>query len=386
MILHVDMDAFYASIEQRDFPELAGKPVLVGGPSGRGVVAAASYEARTFGCKSAMPMRHALRLCPDAIVRPPRFSVYHDVSNAIRAILESATPLVEPVALDEAFLDVTHSESCLGPAEEIGRDLKKRIRESTGLVASIGVAPVKFVAKLASDLGKPDGFVVVKADEILDFLTPLPVGRLWGVGPATLPKIQNLGIETIGEVRRFHPDRLEKELGSLGRHIWELAHGIDPRPVVADRDPKSISHEQTFDEDLSDPEELSAELHILIDQVGPRLRAEGMLATNVFLKIRFADFHTITRQASLANPTDETDALWRAVRELWQREHAWARQPIRLLGAGASGLIRPASRQPDLFDEFETGRRVDQAVDEVRKRFGVNSLRPGDSLRRHPRS
>lgn len=382
MILHVDMDAFYASIEQRDFPECAGKPVLVGGLSGRGVVAAASYEARAYGCKSAMPMRHALRLCPDAVVRPPRFSVYHEVSEQIREILETATPLVEPIALDEAFLDVAASESCLGGAEEIGRDLKRRIREQTGLIASIGVAPVKFVAKLASDHGKPDGFVVVTQDDLLDFLAPLPVERIWGVGPATLPKLRELGLHVIGDVRKWAPELLERQLGALGRHVWELAHGIDPRPVAPDREPKSISRERTFEEDLSDPEELLAELHLLADDVAPRLRGEGLAATAVFLKIRFSDFDTISRQATLGAPTDETAEIWRKIRELWQRERAWARKPIRLLGAGVSGLVRPAARQPGLFDEQGTAERVDDAVDRVRQRFGTESLRPADSIRR----
>jgi DNA polymerase-4 len=385
MILHVDMDAFYASIEQRDFPECAGKPVLVGGTSGRGVVAAASYEARAYGCKSAMPMRHALRLCPDAVVRPPRFSVYHEVSEQIREILETATPLVEPIALDEAFLDVAASESCLGSAEEIGRNLKQRIREATGLIASIGAAPVKFVAKLASDHGKPDGLVVVTQENMLDFLTPLPVERIWGVGPTTLPKLREMGLGVIGDVRKLAPERLEQELGALGRHIWELAHGIDPRPVVPDRELKSISRERTFDEDLSDPEELLAELHLLADDVAPRLRGEGLAATKVFLKVRFSDFETITRQATLGEPTDETAEIWRKIRELWQRERPWARKPIRLLGAGAGGLVRPAAHQPGLFDDSGPADGVDAAVDQVRQRFGMESLRPADSIRRSRR-
>jgi DNA polymerase-4 len=267
MMIHVDMDAFFASVEQRDFPELIGKPVLVGGVTPRSVVAAASYEARQFGCRSAMPMREALRLCPGAVVQPHRFPVYREVSRQIRNIFARFTPLVEPLSLDEAFLDVTASEACLGQADTIARQIKELIRAETLLVASVGVAPVKFVAKIASDAGKPDGFVIVTADQLLDFLAPLDVRRLWGVGKATLPKLSRLGIEKIADLRKFSPERLAQDLGQQGRHLWELAHGIDPRPVVAEREPQSISHEETFDEDLTDSPTLATELHSLTDEV-----------------------------------------------------------------------------------------------------------------------
>ena len=388
MIIHVDMDAFYASIEQRDFPELQGLPVLVGGVTGRSVVCAASYEARRFGCRSAMPTKEALRRCPDAIIRKPRFAVYRDVSRQLQEIFHSVTPLVEPLSLDEAFLDVTGSIACLGPAEDIGADLKKRIRETTDLIASVGIAPVKFVAKMASDHGKPDGLVYVKAEEVLDFLALLPVSRLWGVGKVTLPRLHRLGIQTVEDIRKQPYSRLEHELGNLGRHLWELAHGRDPRQVEPDRDPKSISHEETFDEDLTDPEVLVAELHALTDEVCLRMREKQWLATIATIKIRFADFSTITRQVAWNEPIDQTRILWERVRDLWMAEQGKLKQPVRLLGVGFSGLKRPEARQTSLFDEESTSsdRRIDQAIDEVRKRFGLDSLRPADVLRRKGRS
>lgn len=388
MIIHVDMDAFYASIEQRDFPELRGQPVLVGGVTGRSVVCAASYEARRFGCRSAMPTKEALRRCPDAIVQRPRFSVYRDVSRQLQEIYHSFTPLVEPLSLDEAFLDVTGSVACMGTPEKIGKDLKASILEATNLVASVGIAPVKFVAKMASDDGKPDGFVSIKPEEVLNFLSPLPVSRLWGVGKMTLPRLHGMGLRTIEDVRRQPLSRLEKELGNLGRHLWELSHGRDPRTVEPDRDPKSISHEETFDDDISDREVLLTELHALTDEVCLRLREKNWLATTATVKIRFADFTTITRQTAWNEPTDQTRLLWERVRDLWNVEQGKLKQSVRLLGVGFSGLKRPEARQISLFDEESntSDRRIDQAIDEVRKRFGIDSLRPADVLRRKGRS
>jgi DNA polymerase-4 len=388
MIIHVDMDAFYASVEQRDFPQLRGKPVLVGGVTPRSVVAAASYEARQFGCRSAMPMREALRLCPSAIVQPHRFAVYRDLSRQIRNIFARFTPLVEPLSLDEAFLDVTGSEACLGQADTIARQIKNLIRQETALVASVGVAPVKFVAKIASDAGKPDGFVVVTADQVLGFLATLDVQRLWGVGKATLPKLNHLGIRKIADLRKFSPERLTQVLGQQGRHLWELAHGIDPRPVVAERDPQSISHEETFDEDLTDSSTLATELHSLTDEVAQRLRADKFLASTVTVKIRLANFQTITRQQTLADPTDQTSTIWETVQRIW---NAWKRpgsQGIRLLGVGLAGLVRPTARQLSLFEEQESpsDKRIDSAVDAIRLRFGNDSLKSADLLRPPPRS
>jgi DNA polymerase IV len=259
MILHVDMDAFYASVEEREHPDLAGKPLIVGGmPAGRGVVAAANYEVRKYGVHSAMPTATALRLCPQATVIPPRLSFYAEVSGQIRDIFDHYTPLVEPLSLDEAFLDVTGSEALFGASVDIGREIKLAIRKDLHLTASVGVAPNKFLAKIASDIDKPDGFVVVDEDRVQDFLDPLPVGRLWGVGRVTSRVFDRLGIETIGDVRRVPVDEMRQHFGQTGEHLWQLAHGIDERRVVPDRDAKSISHETTFAEDISDLETLRA--------------------------------------------------------------------------------------------------------------------------------
>lgn len=388
MIIHVDMDAFFAAIEQRDFPELRGRPVLVGGDSARGVVAAASYEARRFGCHSAQPMREALRRCPDAVVRPSRFEAYRQAAEQIREIFHSATPLVEPISLDEAFLDVTASFDYAGTAEEIGQRLKQQIRAETDLVASVGIGPVKFVAKLASDLGKPDGFVAVAADDVLDFLAPLPVSRLWGVGKATLPKLKALGIERIEQIRAYTPEALEARFGKLGRHLWNLAYGQDPRPVVSERQAKSISHERTFETDQTDEAFLIAVLHQLTDEVAMRLRKNGLLARSAFLKVRFENFQTVTRQVGWEEASDQTRPIWHHVRDLWQQEARWRGRAIRLLGVGLSGLIQPSEAQPSLFTppEEEQDRRMDRTIDAIRHRFGLNSLRSADSLPRKPHS
>ncbi|HEV8711811.1 MAG TPA: DNA polymerase IV, partial [Candidatus Binatia bacterium] len=250
-IIHLDMDAFYAAIEQRDFPELRGKPLIVGGDRNRGVVATASYEARPYGIHSAMPMAQALKLCPQAIVVPPRRERYVEVSRQIFAVLRSFTPLVEPLSLDEAFLDVTTSESLFGPAREIARQIKTRIRDETQLTASAGIAPNKFVAKIASDMQKPDGLVEVQADEILAFLHPLPVTRIWGVGRVTARTLHALGVQTISDLARFSQEILVARFGTHGAHLFQLAHGIDDRPVDPDQELKSLGEEETFIEDLA---------------------------------------------------------------------------------------------------------------------------------------
>lgn len=387
MILHVDMDAFFAAVEQRDFPELRGKPVLVGGaPDQRGVVAAASYEARPFGVRSAMPMSQAVRLCPHAIIRRGRYHVYRQVSSQIRQILGEFSPLVEPLALDEAFLDVSGCERSLGDAVQIGREIKRRIAEECRLVASVGIAPVKFVAKLASDEGKPDGFVVVSAAEVLGFLHPLSVRRLWGVGKATAERLERLGIRTIGQLRQTDVKLLEDLLGSQGRHLWELAHGIDPRPVQTGADPKSISHETTFPRDVTQIGLLLSTLHSLTEQVCSRLRHHGMAASGVTIKVRWSDFRTITRSAHWQPPSDSTRTIWEHVKQTWNRLD-WQNKPVRLLGVGVTGLSKLVERQPSLFDEEsdERERRIDRVADEIRQRFGLDSLRPADTLPRSDR-
>jgi DNA polymerase-4 len=386
-ILHVDMDAFFAAIEQLDRPELRGVPVLVGGdPKGRGVVSTASYEARPFGCHSAMPMARAVRLCPQAIVVRPRFERYAEVSRQVFEILEQFTPLVEPLSIDEAFLDVTGSTRLFGPAEQAARELKRRVAEKTQLTASVGVAPNKFLAKLASDLEKPDGLVVVPSDQVQAFLDPLPIGRLWGVGKATLPRLEQLGVKTFADLHRFSEADLRDRFGEAGEHFWRLVRGLDDRDVVPDREAKSISHEITFAVDVDDHEHLRAVLLDQTEHVARRLRRHDRLARTVVLKIRSGDFTTITRRTTLNAPTDETDRFWEAAAGLFE---TWARRrppAVRLIGMGVTQLSSRAGQQLCLFDQEEApGHRLDVTLDRIRDRFGDDAVSrggpPADSKR-----
>ncbi|HUE75001.1 MAG TPA: DNA polymerase IV [Pirellulaceae bacterium] len=383
MILHIDMDAFYASIEERDDPSLAGKPVIVGGTAeGRGVVAAANYVARKFGIHSAMASARAKRLCPHAVVIRPRIDYYASVSRQIREIFEQFTPLVEPLSLDEAFLDATGSESLFGSSAEIGRQIKRRIRSELQLVASVGVAPNKFLAKIASDLRKPDGFVVVEPDGVQPFLDPLPVGRIWGVGKVTGQVFERLGIHTIGELRKHSLDTLHQLFGASGEHYWQLARGIDNRPVVPDREAKSISHETTFPEDISDTEVLRAWLVDLVEQVARRLRRHNLKGRTVELKVRFADFKTITRSLTLKERTNVTQELLDAGIELLTKRLPPQHQPVRLLGFGVNQLDGAGTSQQHLFDEpdRERHRELDTVADQIAAKFGTRALRRGGGL------
>ncbi|MSR57882.1 MAG: DNA polymerase IV [Planctomycetaceae bacterium] len=383
MILHVDMDAFYASVEEREQPELIGRPVIVAGsPQGRGVVAAASYAARKFGVHSAIPTSTALRLCPQAIVIAPRHGFYAQVSDQIREILLRYTPLVEPLSLDEAFLDVTGCEALFGSAVEIGRRIKREIRDELRLTASVGVAPNKFLAKIASDLKKPDGFVVVDRQAVQAFLDPLPVGRLWGVGRVTGAAFEKLGLRTIADVRQLPVDELRRRFGEWGEHLAQLARGIDDRPVVPDREAKSISHETTFAVDLDDCEILRSWLRELTEHVGCRLRRHGLKGRTVNLKVRFADFQTITRAKTLPQPTDITDEIWTAAAELLATKLPAQGGRIRLIGVGVSGFEASAQVQQSLFPDAERERRtqLDAAADQIRERFGAASLNRGSGL------
>ncbi|MEX0718291.1 MAG: DNA polymerase IV [Planctomycetaceae bacterium] len=382
MILHVDMDAFYASIEECDRPELAGRPLIVGGtPEGRGVVAAANYAVRKFGVRSAMSTAQALRLCPQAIVLPVRMEHYAAVSERIRGIFFRYTPLVEPLSLDEAFLDVAGSEKLFGSLVEIARRIKREIREEVGLVASVGVAPNKFLAKIASDLEKPDALVVVKPDQVQEFLDPLPVGRLWGVGRVTGGVFETMGVRTIGALRRLDPQVLHRHFGRQGEHLWQLAHGIDERPVVPDREAQSVSHETTFPVDISDHEVLRAWILELTEHVGRRLRRNGLRGRTVQLKLRFADFRTLTRAHTLPQPTDITREICEAAAELLERALP-ERLAIRLLGVGVSGFENREQVQQSLFaDEDRQKRgRLDAVADEIRAKFGATGLGRGSGL------
>jgi DNA polymerase-4 len=383
-ILHVDMDAFYASVEQRDRPELQGKPVIVGGLAGRGVVCAASYEARLFGVHSAMPIARARRLCPAGVFLPIRMHHYAVISRQIRDILLSFTPLVEPLSLDEAFLDVRGCGGLFGPAEAIARQLKKRIRAESGLIASIGVAPNKFLAKLASDHGKPDGLVVVPADKVAEFLAPLPVGRLWGVGAKGEKRLHTLGLRTVGQIAASSETALVSHFGELGRHLWQLAHGMDDRAVVPDRQAKSISTETTFAADLSDREALQAWLLDLVEQLAARLRSQGLQARTIELKVRSSDFSTRTRSLSLVESSDVTLVLWQAAKTLFARTVVRELLPLRLLGVGVTRLAKGAAVQGDLFDEGSRQRQsaLDQAVDAIRRQFGTAAVQRGSLVER----
>lgn len=384
MILHCDMDAFYASVEQRDRPELVGKPVIVGGtPEKRGVVAAANYVARKYGVHSAMPAATAHRLCPRGVFLPPRIDYYAEISSQIREIFERFTPLVEPLSLDEAFLDVTGSEHLFGPAVEIGRQIKQTIRTELRLVASVGVAPNKFLAKIASDLKKPDALVVVEPDRVQEFLDPLPVERLWGVGKQGSKVFQGLGIRTIGQLRQFPLDVLQARIGSSnGEHLWNLAHGRDDRSVVPEREAKSISNETTFEHDIAEMDVLRAWLVDLVEQVGCRLRRHGVRGRTVQLKVRFADFSTITRSQTLPEPTDITHELWQTANEMLCQRLPVGHLPVRLLGMGVSGLDDTGQVQGLLFDQEEREKhsRLDAVADELKQRFGTGVIRRGSSL------
>ena len=376
-ILHIDMDAFFAAVEQLDHPEWRGRPLLVGGdPKGRAVVSTASYEARPFGCHSAMPMAAAIRLCPQAIIVTPRMERYAEISHQVFEILEQFTPLVEPISIDEAFLDVTGCERLLGPAEHIARMLKERVRSEVQLTASVGVTPNKFLAKLASDLQKPDGLVIVNETDIASFLAPLPISRLWGVGKATLPEFERLGVHTFGDALGLSIDTLRQHFGETGERFFQLVRGIDDRPVLPDREAKSISHEVTFPVDIAAGEYLRSVILEQIEQVTRRLRRHGLVARTVMLKIRYGDFSTITRRETLPAATDQTDALWNVAAMLFEEWQRTRPRPVRLIGVGVSQLGLTKDSQLSLFESTEasTHHQLDTTMDAIRDRFGERAI------------
>ncbi len=375
------MDAFYASVEQRDQPETAGKPVIVGGVDGRGVVAAASYEVRKFGVHSAMPMSTALRLCPHAICIRPRMSRYKEVSEQVFAIFHEVTPLVQGLSLDEAFLDVTDSVALLGDAVTIARRVKSRIREVTGLTASVGVAPNKLVAKIASDLAKPDGLTVVAADRIHQVLDPLSVRRLPGLGRKTGARVEQNGIHTFLQLRSAPDSVLWPLFGRYTQRIRERAAGIDERPVHPDREEKSISAEDTFERDLGDPGALRAQLSRLADRACERLRSKHLVARSIGIKIRRSDFSTFSRRRAVAPPTHDGRTIAKIANELlarWLAGNPGAK--LRLLGVVLSDLS--TASQLGLFEDAPPHTsRLDAALDEARARFGAQALRRGNSIK-----
>lgn len=385
-ILHVDMDAFYASVELRDRPHLAGRPVCVGGEaSRRGVISAASYEARRFGVHSAMSTARAQSLCPDLVLLPADFEKYTAVSRQIMGIFTSYTPLVEPLSLDEAFLDVSGCERLHGDALSIGRGIKADILSETGLVASIGIAPTKFVAKLASDLEKPDGFVVITADRVREVLDPLPVSMIFGVGERTAKRLAALGVERIGELASRGRDDVLREFGATGAWIHDLAHGIDPRRVTPGRQEKSHGMERTFPEDVSDRGELRKLLYEFCDSVAFTLRERGLRGRTVTIKARYWNFRTVTRSHTLGLPTSLGPRLFATARDLLERV---PQGPLRLLGVQVGALedVR-APRQTELFGEpllapeDERATRAQAGMDALRKRYGKAVVKPASAMR-----
>jgi DNA polymerase-4 len=374
------MDAFYASVEQLDNPDLLGKAVIVGGdPKGRGVVSAASYQAREFGVHSAMPMSQALRLCPEAVILPVRMKRYVEFSRQIHTVFQEYTPQVEPISLDEAFLDVTGSLRLFGSAEEIGRAVKNQIKERLHLVASVGIAPNKFLAKLASDLDKPDGFVIITEEAKQQILDPLPVARIWGVGKVTQKALGSKGIDTIRQLRETPAEVLRSIFGEQTAHVLRLARGIDTRQVESSSQARSISSERTFAADVSDKDILLDVLLSQVEDVAQRLRINNLEAKTITLKLRSEDFRTVTRSKTFANPTDVTSAVWRQAREAFLKWHKKSAGPLRLLGFGASGLQKAGAGQRQLFPEPEQEKqqRLDKAFDQIRGKFGRDALRRG---------
>ncbi len=385
-ILHADMDAFYASVEMLDNPALRGKPVIVGGdPNARGVVSAASYEARAFGVHSAMPLRTAQRLCPHGVFLPGHFDRYHELSRQVMAIFASYTPLVEPISLDEAFLDVSGSRPAFGDGEQIGSDIKRRVLEEVGLVVSVGVATNKLCAKVASDLRKPDALVVVPPGSEAAFLAPLPVSRLWGVGPRARQALSDYGVTTIGQLAGLAEGTLRRRFGTHGAELRLRALGIDPSPVRPAQVPKSVGHELTFDHDVLDHRRLEATLLDLAESVASRLRRHGLAAGAVQLKLRYEGFETITRQVSLGRQVRESEPLYETAAALLHKALAPERA-VRLIGLAAIHLSE--AQQLTLFDAPERNDRLTQSIDAVRSRFGDAAITRarlvGRSDRRRP--
>src|SRR5215212_679997 len=379
-ILHVDLDAFFASVEQRDHPELRGKPIAVGmgGANDRGVVSAASYEARRFGVHSAMPIRTAKRLCPDCIFVPVRGAAYQAASREIMAILRRFTPLVQPISIDEAFLDVTGSRQLFGDGLTIARRIKEAVRDEQGLTASVGVATTKLVAKIASDLRKPDGLVVVEPGTEAAFLAPLAISRLWGVGASTAAALRDFNVRTIGDLAALERAALVRRFGKHGASLVDRALGRDGDPVDDPDAAKSVSHEHTFDEDTADPEVLERTLLAMAEGVSGRLRHAGLKARTVAVKVRDSGFNTITRQRSLPEPTDMTEPIWRIAVDLARPEMRGKR--IRLLGVAGSGF--GDREQLGLFEIDDVRRRkAVEAADELRERFGTRAVTRARLLR-----
>lgn len=373
-IIHIDMDAFYASVEQRDDPSLQGRPVIVGGkPDSRGVVSTASYEARKAGIHSAMSLAEAYRRCPEAVFLKVDGKKYREVSVQIREVFLTYTPLVEPISLDEAFLDVTGSIRLFGPTVEIARTIKERIKNEIGLTASVGVAHNKFLAKLASDLNKPDGFVVVDADHVQEFLDPLSIERIWGIGNKMAERLHGLNIHTIHELRQIEKEYLIRLFGTWGNQVYSLGRGIDDRPVESEKETKSLGRETTFEIDIADREVLKTILLELACDIGQSLRKHELMGKTVTLKLRYSDFHTISRSHTLSQATNLEDVIYQEACHLL--EEVSLKQAIRLIGITLHHLIRDDEVQLSLFDEPQRDReKLVKVIDSINEKYGINSI------------
>jgi len=380
-IIHLDMDAFFASVEQHDRVELRGRPVIVGGSLDRGVVSACSYEARPFGVRSAMPMRRALRLCPEAVVLPVRMARYREVSEQVFAIFARYTDRIEPLSIDEAFLDVAGSRRLFGPAVAIAARIRAEVRQELGLAVSAGVAPNKFLAKLASEGAKPDGLLEVAPGEVDAFLLPLPVERLWGVGAKAAEKLQRLGCRCVADLRRLSLAQLERIFGAWGARLYHLARGEDERTVEVEQEAKSLGAEETFSRDVAEPEALRRVLLAQAEKVAARLRHKGLFGRVVTLKVRYGDFETLTRRQTLAAPTASALPLYRVGCELLERTAAGER-PVRLLGLSVGALETAAAGQGELFPDRDRGRQaeLERALDRLQERFGAVKVRRASLL------
>ena len=382
-IIHLDMDAFYASVEQLDNPDLQGKPVIVGGSSMRGVVSAASYEARKYKIHSAMPIAQALRLCPHGIFLPVRMKRYREISQKVFSIFQKYTPLVEPLSLDEAFLDVTSSGKLFGPAEDIARQIRKEVFTEVGLTISAGVATSKLVAKIASDIKKPDGLTIVPAGCEAEVLAPLPIKRLWGVGKKTQESLALLGIRTIGDIASISPELLEQKFGDHGRSLYRASLGLDERDVKTTREIKSVGHEFTFDSDLTEIGTIQRELLQLSVMVAKRMRRKQLLGKTITLKVKYHDFKQITRSSTINEYTADSKRIYREILQLVGKTGA-GQKPIRLLGVSLSGFkLENDSKKQFLFPEMQTGRKrkeINRALDAIQEKYGSTAIMPGRLL------
>ena len=382
-IIHLDMDAFYASVEQLDNPELKGKPVIVGGTSKRGVVSAASYEARRYKIHSAMPVAQAMKLCPQGVFLPVRMKRYKEISSRVFAIFQKYTPLVEPLSLDEAFLDVTASVKLFGKAEDIAKQIRQEVFEKTGLTVSAGVASSKLVAKIASDINKPDGLTIVPAGTEAEFLAPLPIKRLWGAGKKTQEALGMLGVKTMGNLAALPLSLLEKKFGKHGRSLHNAALGLDERNVETEHETKSVGHEFTFDTDLTDITIIKRELLELATMVAKRLRRYQFQGRTITLKVKYYDFKQITRSATVKQPTADSKKIYQEILQLLKKTEA-GHKPIRLLGISVSGLKTGGGfNQQFLFHDLQTSpksKEINKAMDEIQEKFGATAILPARLL------